>query len=49
MLIIKVMSTAVVARDHMHVILTQATLDKAVGKDESLLPNSLDMTLLLYL
>jgi hypothetical protein len=45
----KVMSTAVAAWDHLRAQKMQATLDKAVGKDESLLPNSMDMALLLYL
>ena len=45
----KVMSTAVVAREKVHAQTISATLDKAVGKDESLLPNSMDMALLMYL
>ena len=45
----KVMSTAVVAREEVHAYSIPATLDKAVGEDESLLPNSMDMALLLYL
>jgi hypothetical protein len=48
-LAIKVMSTPKVAWGMMHAKITEATLVKAVGKDESLFQNSMKMTLYLSL